>query len=942
MRKQASIWASLAESAGRLSCSGFVALIGVALAAGFAAVAETNSAPVPGIRRLPVTTGWLGNTLLRGGAADWSDSSQTYLQLYTSDLAVTPEGFVFCTTPWEEGGRAAGVYRDGDALPEIPSLGINSGAAVAASGHWLAYGRNGRVALFVRSPGTTHQPASGRELVFDSRPDAPLVIGVGLDEPRDRLYAADETGTIRSFQLSTGKVLPGVGFQVARAGPLRVDADGNLWVLRPATTGALRRLEARGFASESVPGRGVDGALAPAGATNWFEARAEDGFCGIEFDQPTAVQVLRFSGAGFTTFVGANLQASANGRGGPWTNLVAFRHEPRGWPETVLTLDGRPWRALRVAGSRLGLNGLAAFGREPASSGAVTKFSPDGKLLASIETVAEPLALALDPARDRLLVADNSAAQQIVAFTGLAGTPRLDVSFGVQGRFGRPGGLPGAGGSLGEPRFDTVRGLGVDGAGNLHVFSVGGTGMSQSRLECFSPAGELRWRMGGLAFLDSAELDPADPQAAWSCTARYRRDPAGRLGDGWGLVATTVDRFRFPEDPRLNGGGAQILGIRRLGGRPFLFTTTQYGTPVSVFRFEDDSSTAIPCAYLAGIRTGREWPPGQPPGAGLTLWRDADGDGRFRAEEFEKDADLCPGPLTLDAAGNLWLLVEGKAIRRIDAGQPDARGTPRWSLGPEGGKSFAWPPPFAGAGASIRGLEVAPDGRALFAFGFTPEFPSVIGHNLPLGRLLVRYAIGTAGLTETHRTVLPYDVNLQDAPGDQAYASSVAGDYLFVGYEQRMTVLVYRAATLEIVGRVDLGPQSQTPIFDGPPELIAAQRGDTYELFFPQYTGNATSVLTWRPADVGWVPAPERFRAVPGPEATLLEWTAPPTVTGWKIQRRTLAAAGWSTWQDLTNGTGAAKSWRDLSAPKAGAGYRLRVAVGGAESDWSKTAYVRP
>jgi len=34
---------------------------------------------VSSIPRLPVTTGWLGNTLLRGGQADWSDKSQTYL-----------------------------------------------------------------------------------------------------------------------------------------------------------------------------------------------------------------------------------------------------------------------------------------------------------------------------------------------------------------------------------------------------------------------------------------------------------------------------------------------------------------------------------------------------------------------------------------------------------------------------------------------------------------------------------------------------------------------------------------------------------------------------------------------------------------------------------------------------------------------------------------------
>ena len=69
--------------------------------------AQENASPPPSdIPRLPVTTGWLGNTLLRGGQADWSDKSQTYLQLYTSDMAVSDDGRVFCTTTWEEIGRA--------------------------------------------------------------------------------------------------------------------------------------------------------------------------------------------------------------------------------------------------------------------------------------------------------------------------------------------------------------------------------------------------------------------------------------------------------------------------------------------------------------------------------------------------------------------------------------------------------------------------------------------------------------------------------------------------------------------------------------------------------------------------------------------------------------------------------------------------------------------
>ena len=62
-------------------------------------------------------------------------------------------------------------------------------------------------------------------------------------------------------------------------------------------------------------------------------------------------------------------------------------------------------------------------------------------------------------------------------------------------------------------------------------------------------------------------------------------------------------------------------------------------------------------------------------------------------------------------------------------------------------------------------------------------------------------------------------------------------------------------------GRIDIGPQSQTPIFDGPPELIVACRGEGYELFMPQYTGNATIVVTWKPGDDLWLQPPADLQA---------------------------------------------------------------------------------
>ncbi len=857
-------------------------------------------------------------------------------------MAVTGDGRIYCTTTWEEGARAAGIYKDGDALEDIPGFGLDSGSSVAVTDKLMAYGQKGKIGTFTRGKDGKHEVASGRHITFDATAKAPNVTGVCLDEAKDIVYAGDESGVIRSFQFSSCKAINAAGFAAPRVGQIRLDASGNIWALQTRGEATYTRIAATAFGSETKEGHTVQDALAPSGGKASFEAKDDAGFVGLEFEKLSAVHSVRFSGAGFTTLVGAKLQGSTAGPTGPWTDIVKIEYEPRGWPETVIPLDGTAWRALRIAGSKMGVAGLGAFTRQSAVPGAVIKFSPNGERLAVISEVTNPLAIALDPAHDRLLVFDSSPAQQIVAFTGLAGTPRVDTRFGDGGRFGRKGGLPGAQGRLGDQLFDQARGLGVDARGNLIVFNVGGSGMSQSRLESYAPGGKLNWRMVGMAFLDSADVDPGAPEEAWSCTAHYRRDPSGPDGDGWRLLGTSLDKTRFPDDPRANGGGAQTLGVRRIGGQRFLFTTTQGGSPVSVFRFDAANGfNGIPCAYLSGLHSSREWPPHQPPGGGLTLWRDASGDGQFQAAEFTKASDLSMLPVTVDAAGNLWYLLERKSISVLDAGSLDAHGVPAWSFATA--RHLAWPAAFADpALGSLRRIAVAPDGKSLVAFGFTKDLPSVVGHNMPLGRLAVRYAIEGTALRETHRTVLPYDVNLQNAKGDQGYVATTAGDYIFVGYEQRMTVLVYKAATLELVGRIDIGPQSQTPIFDGPPELIVSQRGADYELFMPQYTGNATTVVAWNPSDPAPLPAPSQLTVLRNNASNTVSWTASAEATNYRVQRRVIGPDGWSSWKDQVELPATLVTWTDPAPPTRTSAYRLQAH--GSESrrsDWSKTVYAR-
>jgi hypothetical protein len=867
--------------------------------AAFAAGMPLAPAPDMGsIPRLPATTGWLGNTLLRG--TPFNDRAQGYLQLYTSDLDVSPEGFVFLTTPWEEGCRSAGVYRDGDALPAFAPLGLNSGEAVSVSDRRVAYGRKNEVLLFSREPGRPIHPESKRALKVAEPPAN--ISGLALDEDHERVWVADGS-SVWAASLADG--LP-VGPRMAaeRAAKVRVDRRGHLWVLQRAEKAAKRLLDAKP-------------AMAPDGSA-----------CVLDFGKPVAVCALKFThGTKSDRFREAVFQGSAKGPDGPWVTLAAFADVPAGWPDEWLTVDpAPPWRAIRLAGPGINVTKFEAWTPTPAATGRVSGFSPDGKPLPSSEIpgVTEPQALGYDAANDRLLVADD----QVRFFENLAGAPRAAGGF--------------------RPESRNVRGLGADAQGNLYLCTVGDGGIDQTRLDSLTPAGALRWRMEGFAFLNTADLDPADPSSAWSANQRYRMDWSLAAGNEWRAVASTLDRARFPDDPRLHRN-VTLYGVRRIGEKPFLVITTQAGKPLCIYRFEGD--TAVPCAVASLHHSGAPWPPWQPPGFGPFLWRDANGDGQFQPAEYEKGLRGKDdwAFMNLDDRGDLWVLDPNprkRILRRIPAGNLDAHGVPGWSLHSPSNAAFDLPAPFDTPDRETRlgGFEVDAERGVVFLFGFTRDFPhsKEVGMNHPLGRLVLRARIEGDRLVPTHLRELPYDVTLVSRPRDQAYCSALAGEFLFVGFMQHMTALALRADDLSPVGRLDAGPSTLSPIFDGPPELIARKLPDGYVLFMPQYLGNATTVLRWNGSAHGWLPPPSV--SLGGDDTRpALAWEPVPGATGWKLERRQLWPRGWGPWRELAGFPANARSWRDDAPGPSATAYRLRaVGANGALSDWSATLYRRP
>lgn len=244
----------------------------------------------------------------------------------------------------------------------------------------------------------------------------------------------------------------------------------------------------------------------------------------------------------------------------------------------------------------------------------------------------QPTALAV--ANDgALMVADSGAGpRQQVLFYGIADPehPKLIKTFGEYGGIGS--GTPGA---VSPTKFWGIRGIGTDTGGNVYVaMSEMGT-----ILRKLSPAGKLIWQIYGHFFVDVACCDPqSDGLDVWGVQEHYTMDYAQPPGHESKWVGYSLDRHRYPNDPRgltfvkqQGEHGITSPQIVYLDGRRFLFTGGMFASNfINIFRYDHDGrgEMAIPSGLImqwgGGLyNTDLSWPPHRP--TGPFIWRDANG-----------------------------------------------------------------------------------------------------------------------------------------------------------------------------------------------------------------------------------------------------------------------------------------------------------------------------
>ncbi|QJE97557.1 hypothetical protein [Luteolibacter luteus] len=437
-----------------------------------------------------------------------------------------------------------------------------------------------------------------------------------------------------------------------------------------------------------------------------------------------------------------------------------------------------------------------------------------------------PIAFCFD-SKGRLLVADD-VSQQIRIHEEKEGR-LIEI-----GSFGKPGGIlaekPGA---FGNQKLNQVSAIGCDAKDNLYVAHDAQSGGGGTVLESYQLAdATLNWRLFGLTFVDMADLDG---NSAYTKEERFSMDFSKGTGKEATYSAYTINRTKYPQDPRLHIWSAGAW-MRRIEDKPLLFVNDMNAEHLQVYRFapETDGEIAIPSGFFAKKRIEPKdtWPAFQP-GKGAWIWRDQDGNGAFDPAEFDKgDGQDLPAAQGwwVDHSGGIWLATEQSGLRYFPCQGLDPRGNPKWDFA----SMIRFPHPAEFKEVKRIRYDVTTD--ALYLGGTTAEDTNQ--HWKPMGPALARYDGWLNGEHQlTWKTILPYAKGSSGHESCEPMSFDVAGDFIFVAYTgaskqegvKTGRVEIFRTRDGSAVGHLEPGSEIGEVGLQDIRETITAQRRENGE-----------------------------------------------------------------------------------------------------------------
>ncbi len=492
-----------------------------------------------------------------------------------------------------------------------------------------------------------------------------------------------------------------------------------------------------------------------------------------------------------------------------------------------MTMDSKPLRKFKFTGGigQLSPDNLGGMWMLQPKTKQIVRFDiATGNLLDQKITFPDdvvPTTFFVDTIANRILVADNGINQNIRIYTDIAGTLAFSATFGNQ-----YGLFSGVAGKYEPLKLFDIKGVGADANGNIYVANSAPGGGAV--LQAYKPDGTLIWDKKGLVFTSTACADPNHIDEVYTVDKKAKMDyDQTTAGSEWSFEAYTINRFKYPDDPRIHGGFYTSSWIKYINGQKFLFATDMYASQLAGFRFspETDGEIAIPCllmnvggwdvnsTYPIKLGTEKDF-----------IWMDLNGDGSIQNDEFTYKSGF-DNPYSMavwvDEEGNIWKGIREKGARYIPLKEVNSFGVPIYDFADSKKLDFA----NGEIGTNgVKRLVYNHESDELYITGFSSHSPdkkldgsgtdtwwsmgsTVCMYKNVLDTLQKNPSVNFKNVEPDWRIFIPFAADGDAGSENTAKSFNIGGDYMFIALAKNGNINVYKRSNGEYLGQIKPGAE---------------------------------------------------------------------------------------------------------------------------------------
>ncbi|MBD3344401.1 MAG: hypothetical protein GF401_04985 [Chitinivibrionales bacterium] len=344
----------------------------------------------------------------------------------------------------------------------------------------------------------------------------------------------------------------------------------------------------------------------------------------------------------------------------------------------------------------------------------------------------------------KLYVTDVGADYNVKIYKDITTSPAYD------GTFGNTGGIySGTRGEYAAKKLDNPHGIGFDSTGNMYIANRPGHEGS-SLFQKYNSSGNLLWDLKCLIWIEAVSPDPRNENVWYGSEEIMEFDFS--TGD-WSYIASTIDEFTYPDDPR--GGHPGATWLRMLSNQLFMFVGVMNGTEIDIFRY--DGYIAVPAGYVTESE----------------IWYDSDGDGHIDTGEKTSQSTGTTRGFYVDSNGDIWQASQTDGIFKYPLQRIDANGVPEYNLTSR--VEYGMPSHFN----ELRRIKFYPEQNNLMVLsGFNSTYPKLTGwHFKRAGRIFSGFENWSGTFSTPDWEIVP---PLDDAP--RAGDGNIQGMEVLDGY----------------------------------------------------------------------------------------------------------------------------------------------------------------